>query len=152
MTRILVTGSRRYGDELVVGAALCWVIGEHTGLTFISSTDEPRMGWAGVTVVHGAVPGLDTLAGRIAASWGVTVEEHPADWDRYGRAAGHRRNAGMVALGAGVVLGFPLGASPGTRGCVKMAGEAGIRVVDWPLEGERLMSAGGLRYGSVGGS
>lgn len=131
---------------------MCWVVGEYAGLIVVSSTDEPRMGWAGVTVVHGSAAGADTLAGRVAAAWGMRVEEHPADWGRHGKAAGPRRNAGMVALGADVVLAFPLGASRGTRDCMAKAAAAGIRVVDWPADGAALMEDVGLRYGAVGGS
>jgi hypothetical protein len=36
----------------------------------------------------------------------------------------------MVSLGADVCLAFPLGASPGTRGCMNIAERAGIHVIN----------------------
>ena len=48
--------------------------------------------------MHGSVRGADQLADVIARGLGWTPEAHPADWARYGRAAGYRRNAAMVAL------------------------------------------------------
>jgi hypothetical protein len=37
---------------------------------------------------------------------GYQIEAHPADWHRYGRAAGHRRNAEMITLGADGCVAF----------------------------------------------
>ena len=56
----------------------------------------------GVLLVHGACPrGADVIAAAYAARTpGYWVEAHPEDWHRYGRAAGYRRNAEMIALGA----------------------------------------------------
>ncbi|HWB02748.1 MAG TPA: DUF2493 domain-containing protein [Verrucomicrobiales bacterium] len=58
-------------------------------------------------VVSGKAPGVDTLGERWAAEHGKAVKEFPADWQKYGRAAGPIRNAQMadyadalVAVGA----------------------------------------------------
>jgi hypothetical protein len=47
----------------------------------------------GVLLVHGACPrGADAIADADATRTpGYRIEAHPADWRRYGRAAGHRR-------------------------------------------------------------
>jgi hypothetical protein len=89
-----VTGSRGWVDEDAIRGAFAQVISLH--------------GPENVTVVHGACPhGADALADEIAAGWtGLTIERHPADWDRHGRAAGFRRNAEMVDAGADVCLAF----------------------------------------------
>ena len=126
--RILVTGSRDWTDKRAIARALCDAIdhyGEH-----VLTRDEygPKVLWDQVTVVHGAARGADTLAGRIAAAWGMCVEAHPADWDRHRKAAGPLRNKAMVSLGAHVCLAFPLGRSIGTRHCMKEANAAGIPV------------------------
>lgn len=78
--------------------------------------------------MHGGARGADTLASVEAKQWGFNVEVHPADWRSHGKAAGHRRNAEMVKLGADVCLAFPLGESRGTRGCMRLAEAAGIPV------------------------
>ncbi|WP_306365350.1 SLOG family protein [Nocardia sp. CC227C] len=143
--RVIVTGSRAYPCEDDVWEALAMAIAEHcdVGDTF--------------TVVHGACP---TGADAAVVTWfalpdggsGVKLveEPHPAYWEtnclpdchhqprrnRAGRlycpAAGTRRNAEMVALGADLVLAFPLegprARSRGTWDCVDRARAAEIPV------------------------
>lgn len=115
--RILVTGSRNWTDREVIRKALRDA-GQAAGR-------HPQ----GVVVVHGGARGADTIAGELAREFGCMVEVHPAEWTRYGKAAGHRRNAKMVVAGADVCLAFPLGESRGTRGCMRLAEAAGIPVV-----------------------
>lgn len=111
--RILITGSRNWPDAGTVYPVLA-----------ASATH------ANVVVVHGGAPGADSIAG-----WWVddhpdlaTQEVHPADWKKHGRAAGPIRNQEMVDSGADVCLAFPLGASRGTRDCMRRAAAAGIPV------------------------
>lgn len=120
--RILVTGSRFWTDwatvrDALVEAARPWIKGNDTN------------NGKHVTVVHGGARGADTIAGELAKVMGLNVEVHPADWDRYGKAAGHIRNTEMVNAGADVCLAFPLGESRGTRHCMRTAEKAGIPVV-----------------------
>ncbi|SEC67707.1 Uncharacterised protein (plasmid) [Tsukamurella tyrosinosolvens] len=114
--RILITGSRFWSDRAAV----------ETALRYVAAGLVPEA----VTVVHGACPygGADTIAGDIAARWGCAVDEHPADWDMFGKAAGPIRNQEMVDLGADVCLAFPETGSRGTWDCVRRAENAGIPV------------------------
>lgn len=115
--RILITGSRTWTDRDAIRRALVKA-GQDAGV-------HPQA----VTVVHGGARGADRMAADLAREFGCAVEMFPADWDRFGKAAGHRRNAEMVAAGADVCLAFPLGESRGTRGCMRLAEQAGIPVV-----------------------
>lgn len=130
--RILVTGSRDWTDTRVIADGLIAAI-EHgpDDLFGHHPTHGAYLHWGQITVVHGAARGADRFAARIARAWGMVVEPHPADWKTHGRAAGHRRNAHMVALGADVCIAFPLGASRGTRGCMALAEAAGIPVLEF---------------------
>ena len=77
-------------------------------------------------VIHGGARGADTLAGAIARELGLHVACVLANWSLYGKAAGHRRNAAMLALKPELVIAFPGGR--GTANCVDQARKAGIRV------------------------
>jgi hypothetical protein len=89
-----------------------------------------------VTIVHGGCPtGVDYDAGITAETHCFGVESHPADWDRYGRAAGPKRNEEMAALGADLCLAFPSAAgSPGTWDMIRKAVKHGIKTIIMPEE------------------
>ena len=114
--RILITGSRHWGDAAAVNKAL---------LDATNGMDRAR-----VTVVHGNAQGADRHAGNAAEFYGMNVEVHPADWNKHGKAAGPIRNQKMVDLGADICLAFPHPTfkSVGTRHCMKAAEKAGIPV------------------------
>lgn len=118
--RILVTGSRNWTDHDIV----------HDAMTAEARWRSPLgTRWSEMTLIHGAARGLDTIAAELAAEIGMQIEPYPADWTTFGKSAGHRRNAVMVASGADVCLAFPISESRGTRGCMKLAEKAGIRVI-----------------------
>lgn len=137
--RIIVTGSRHAdvadpAHRLVVSNAL--------------SSAERDGGYVttGMTLVHGAATGIDSIARDIATSWGWAAEGHPARWDECGDGcpprphlrrrrdgrmycphAGPRRNEEMCQLGADIVIAFPGPDSTGTWDCLKRAAAHGIR-------------------------
>lgn len=108
--RVIVTGGREYSDVATV----------------LSEIVRVGMDDMHAVIVHGAAPGADTLARFIAEDLGLVTEAHPANWDKWGKAAGPIRNQEMVDLGADLVPAFPGG--PGTRDCVRRARAAGIEV------------------------
>lgn len=59
-----------------------------------------------LVVVHGAAAGADRIADMCAKGMGVTVEPHPADWERYGKGAGPIRNRVMLHAGPHLVVAF----------------------------------------------
>jgi hypothetical protein len=121
--RILVTGSRDWDDDRTIWHALA--------STILTNTQPGTP----VVVVHGACPrGADAHA----SAWthltqadgrrSVTEERHPADWEQHGKAAGFRRNAEMVALGADVCLAFIRNGSRGASHTAGLAEQAGMPV------------------------
>lgn len=86
--------------------------------------------WHFSRVLSGGAPGADTGGESWARGAGVPVQRVSAEWARYGRSAGARRNHAMVAQCAeasGLVIAFPGGA--GTRHCLALATRAGLQVI-----------------------
>lgn len=85
-------------------------------------------------LMNGACPeGADAIVQRWADRREVPLEEFPADWANYGKAAGPMRNMYMVHLGADMCIGFLRDNSRGTMGTLDLARAAKIPtfVVPW---------------------
>lgn len=79
-------------------------------------------------IVHGNARGVDRIAHQEAQKAGLLIESHPADWDRYGKAAGFIRNEEMAKLGADLCICFWDGRSRGTLHMMEMAAKYGIPI------------------------
>lgn len=113
--RILVCGDRNWTDEA----------------TILRRLEEYRPIAREVVVIHGAARGADTLGRAIAEGLGYRILGFPANWRRYGRAAGPIRNQQMLDEGRpDLVLAFhnDIQNSRGTRDMVARARLAGIPV------------------------
>lgn len=82
--RVLICGSRGWQDPKPIDVILA-------GLDVLAEGAGEKL-----VVIHGDAPGVDRLAGRLAARWGATVIPEPANWDEYGRGAGPKRNQKML--------------------------------------------------------
>jgi YspA, cpYpsA-related SLOG family len=109
--RVLVTGGRDFSDRTLLFEALDRLHAAH-GFTVL---------------IHGDANGADRLSGEWATARGVSVEAHPADWKRHGRAAGPIRNQKMLEEKPELVVAFPGG--KGTADMVSKARQAGLEVV-----------------------
>ena len=112
--RVLVCGGRSYFDRE-------WIF--HVLDHYHSSN-------AFTCLIHGAATGADSIAAEWAWSR-VPIEPYPADWDRYGRGAGMRRNAQMLREGKpNVVIAFPGGS--GTLNMILQSRRANLPVLEIP--------------------
>jgi len=80
------------------------------------------------TVISGGARGADTLGERWAFDHKAEVEEYPALWEEYGRAAGPIRNQVMLDVGIpDLVVVFPGG--EGSKDMVRKARKAGVQTL-----------------------
>jgi hypothetical protein len=123
--RVLVTGSRNWVDRDAIYSMMIaqWDKAGRGPMTLV--TGAQRSYDPTLKVFYGA----DYLAESVAHELGWEVEQYPADWDTYGRAAGPIRNAQMVEKGADVCLAFPMTGSRGTIDCMRRAKIARIPVI-----------------------
>ena len=108
--RVLVTGDRDWTDLVVILDRL---------------SELP----SGTVIIHGACRGADKLAGEAAQLLGFSIIEYPAEWGKYGRAAGPIRNRQMLEEGQpNLVLGFHdnISESKGTKNVLAISEKAGI--------------------------
>lgn len=111
---VIVTGSRNWTAYQSIFAAL--------------KVHGPNL------VVHGGCEsGADSWADEWCINNQVDTVTLRAKWGQrpnVDRSAGPKRNLRMLkAYPDATVLAFPLGASPGTRGCIELARGLGMKVV-----------------------
>ena len=106
----LICGGRDFKDKVMFNSAM---------------SDLMELKGCPNRVVHGAARGADTLANDWAERLALDIISMPADWDKYGRSAGHIRNAAMLIHKPSLVVAFP-----GGRGTASMVQKARAANVD----------------------
>ena len=80
-----------------------------------------------IVIVCGEARGADALGRLYAESLGFEVESHPAEWDKFGKSAGYRRNVDM-AISADCVLAYWDGKSKGTKHMIDIVEKKGKKL------------------------
>lgn len=75
------------------------------------------------TIISGGARGVDAWAEKIASECTLPTDIYPADWDRYGKSAGFKRNKKMVEA-ADAIVAFWDGESKGTKHTIDLALES----------------------------
>ena len=60
------------------------------------------------TVVYGMAKGADTFGAIVGAKMGLKILNFPADWNKFGKSAGYKRNEEMAKVANSCIL-FPGG-------------------------------------------
>lgn len=108
--RALICGERVWVDRNPISFVIHGLIENH--------------GYDNVQVIHGAAKGADAVADQISREAGLKPIAFPAQWSRFGRAAGHLRNTLMLDEGRpDVVYAFFVdrSKSKGTANMVRQA-------------------------------
>jgi len=81
-------------------------------------------------IIHGGARGADTIAGDCAKELGIETIVYPADWNKYGRAAGPIRNKKMLGENPDYIVAFHdnIELSKGTKHMASIGRDAGIPV------------------------
>lgn len=111
--RVLVCGGRDYDDSRCCFDAL----------------DEVKARGELDIIISGGARGADQLAERYAELEGIPIEVYPADWEKYGKSAGFKRNVQMLQEGRpDLVIAFPGG--KGTEMMKSLARNTGVKVME----------------------
>ncbi len=84
-----------------------------------------------ITIVSGNARGADQLGEKFANKYHLKLERFPADWDRFGKSAGYKRNQQMSTYAKednGVLIAFWNGSSKGTKHMIDIANKDGLKV------------------------
>lgn len=112
MFRVIIAGCRYYSDYETLKTYTDYVL---------SNIQEE------IQIVSGCASGADSLGERYAREKGYSLMRFPADWGKYGRSAGIRRNKQM-ALYADALIAFWDGVSRGTKNMIEEASAQGLKV------------------------
>lgn len=80
-----------------------------------------------IVVISGCAIVADTLGEKYAIEKNYYLDKHPADWDKYGKSAGYRRNKEMVDIASAAIC-FWDGKSKGTKHTIDLCKKKGIPV------------------------
>ena len=115
--RVLVCGDRNWTDEKTIE-------------DFIKTLPKDTV------IIEGEASGADTITRKVAEGYGLEVLKFPAEWNKYGRAAGPIRNSKMIDEGKpNIVVAFHnnLSKSKGTKNMIEQA-------IAWSIKVKVIMS------------
>lgn len=110
--RVIIAGSRDFNDYNLLEEKCNFLLSEK-----VKTHD--------IVIVSGTARGADKLGERYAEEYGYEIDAHPADWDKYGKSAGYKRNTQMGEV-ADAVICFWDGVSKGTKHMIDIAKEKNL--------------------------
>lgn len=106
---LAIVGSRDFTDYELMKSFLL----DHFGKDGIRSISR---------IISGGARGADALAERFAKEHGIPLKVFPAEWDKYGKSAGFRRNEDIIKA-CDVCAAFWDGQSRGTKHDIDLCGK-----------------------------
>ena len=112
--RVIVAGGRKFNDYPLLENKLNNILSE------VCKTHT-------VHIVSGRAFGADELGERYANWNDLPIDSYPAEWDKYGKSAGYKRNA-LMADNADALVAFWDGKSRGTMHMIDLAKSKGLKI------------------------
>lgn len=104
MYKVIVAGGREFNDYELLKSKLDFYLSKRSD----------------VEIVSGTCSGADTLGERYADEKGLPVKRFPADWNKYGKSAGYKRNVQMAEYADACIV-FWNGTSRGSKLMIDIA-------------------------------
>ena len=112
MFKVIIAGSRSFTDYALLKAYADFKL---------SAVQDA------IEVVSGGARGADALGERYAKEKGYWLTVFPADWQKYGKSAGYKRNSEMADY-ADALIAFWDGSSRGTKHMIDLAESKGLMI------------------------
>lgn len=117
LIKLIVAGSRDFDNE-----ELAYKVLDTLTAHLVDISGDPH---SEVQIVSGKATGADKIGEQYAQDHYLGIKEFPADWKKYGNAAGPIRNNEMASYADALVC-FWDGQSKGTKNMIKLAQDAGL--------------------------
>lgn len=111
--KVIIAGSRDFNDYEFLCKVCDYLLSHRT-------RDE-------IEIVSGTARGADSLGEKYAKEKGFSLKLFPAEWVKYGNAAGFKRNAQMASYGDALIA-FWDGKSKGTTHMINLAKDRKLNV------------------------
>lgn len=111
--KTIIAGSRIIKDYFIVNQAI------------------KESGFKITQVVSGKAPGVGRLGEKWAKKHGIPIKEFPADWERFGRGAGFRRNQEMADYADALIV--VTAGTKGTGDMIERARERKLKIFIYTL-------------------
>ena len=117
--RVIIAGSRNFNNYELLKKECD---------AFLSDKKEKY----NITIISGGARGADFSGEKYAQDEGFALEIYPAQWDKFGKRAGYRRNEQMAEV-ADALIAFWDGSSRGTKHMIDIMNEKNllVRVVEY---------------------
>ena len=114
MYKIIIAGGRNFNDYELL---------EKEVSGFLKTLDID----SGLEIVSGGAKGVDAMGERFAQENNFAVKLFPAEWSKYGRGAGPKRNKQMAEYATHLIV-FWNGESRGTKSMIMLAKKNNLNV------------------------
>jgi hypothetical protein len=111
--KIIIAGGREFNDLDLMTNKMDFFLSKATNMD--------------IEIVSGAARGADLLGEEYAKLRNYPVKQFPADWDKFKKGAGYKRNTEMAEY-ANALIAFWDGKSRGTMHMINIAKKKGLQV------------------------
>ncbi len=115
MFRVIIAGTRDFKDYELLKSYCDYMLSRKA-----QSGEE-------IVIISGGATGADTLGEQYAKERGYSLQQFPAQWEKYGKRAGPMRNKEM-AENADALIAYWNGESRGTKNMIEEAKKRGLIV------------------------
>lgn len=131
MVRVIIAGSRTFDDYKFCEKKCNEVFSKLHNDGVLTGIVEKDI--RNIEIISGTAKGADKLGELFAANYNIPAKQFPAEWDKYGKSAGHIRNEQMAKYATsdgamGVLIAFWRDMSKGTQNMINLANRYGLKV------------------------
>lgn len=111
MFKVIIAGGRDFNDNELLYEKCDYLLSKQTE----------------IEIVSGVANGADKLGEIYANDNEYPIKQFPANWDKYGKSAGYKRNEEM-AMYADALIAFWDGKSKGTKHMIELAKKHNLKI------------------------